>query len=444
MRTPGRHNTSVLEGRAAGLRPGGLFRLALLPLLVIALVACETADPMIAVAITPTAISVDPGATVEFVAAISGSSSGVTWTASCGALAGDELLATYTAPATPGTCTVTVTSVADTTKAASAQVTVGTPQAVVVAISPATATLEANGSANFTAVVTGTANTGVVWAATCGTTAGTGATVTYTAPGEAGTCDVTAVSVADPTKSATARVTVEAAAGPNEWILNFQMPDASVASVTSITGQLTGYTGGDTEATMAAFADYISRPSTEEDEFHPEMYGPLVPVTILADGSFTAHLDQVSPGHEPEPFTYICENQAELLHPVGGSIWLHDGDFGSEDLVLLERYHQAATADDLGVDEFWWEYVESLALIIYQYSDNDQEIACQEEVDIPGGPMLYLDIDVTLTEGWNAGLVIFRPTLRDGEFALEQLIRSGDFSDLDIPWVELWGLPFEL
>jgi len=408
-------------------------------------VACETSDPRVAVAITPTAISVDPGGTVEFVAAITGSSSrSVTWAATCGVLVSNELLATYTAPATPGTCTVTVTSVDDTTKAASAQVTVGTPQAVAVSISPASATLAANGTAGFTAVVTGTANTGVAWTATCGTIAGAGATVAYTAPAEAGTCDVTAVSVADPTKSATARVTVEAAAGPNEWILNFQVPDASVASVTSITGQLTGYTGGDTEATMAAFSDYISRPSAEEDEFHPEMFGPLVPVTILADGSFTADLNQTSPGHESEPFLYICEGQTELLHPVGGSIWLHDGDFGSEDLVLLERYHQAATADDLGGGEFWWEYVETLALIIYQYSDIELDIACQEEFEIPGGPTMYMDVDVRLTPGWNTGLAIVRPTLRDGELAMEQFVRTGDFSELEIPWVEMWGQPFEL
>jgi hypothetical protein len=398
---------------------------------------------MIAVAITPTAVSVDPGATVEFVAAVSGTSNrGVTWAATCGTIAGDALLVTYTAPATSGTCAVTVTSAADTTKAASAQVTVGSAPVVAVAISPATATLEANSMASFTAVVTGTANTGVTWTATCGTITGAGATVTYTAPGEAGTCDVAAVSVADPTKAATARVTVEAPAGPNEWIINFDPPDASVASVTSITGQLTGYTGGDAEATMAAFADYISRPVPEgEEEFYPEMLGPLVPVTILADGSFTAHLDQTSPGFEPEPLVYLCEDQTELMYSVGGSIWLHDGDFGSDDLVLLQRYHQAATADDLGGGEFWWDDVETLALIVYQYSDIDLDITCQVVIQFPGQPTIVSDVDVKLVAGWNTGIALLRPTVHDGEAAIEQIVRTGDFSHLGISWVEMWGPP---
>ena len=79
---------------------------------------------------------------------------------------------------------------------------------VAVTVSPASATLPPSGSQSFTATVTGTANTSVSWSATCGSVPGTGNPVTYTAPGTAGSCSVTATSVADPTKSATAIVTV--------------------------------------------------------------------------------------------------------------------------------------------------------------------------------------------------------------------------------------------
>lgn len=79
---------------------------------------------------------------------------------------------------------------------------------VAVTISPASATLPANGSQTFTATVTGTANTSVSWSATCGSVPGSGNPVTYTAPGAAGSCWVTATSLADASKSATALVTV--------------------------------------------------------------------------------------------------------------------------------------------------------------------------------------------------------------------------------------------
>lgn len=79
---------------------------------------------------------------------------------------------------------------------------------VAITIDPKTATLEAGGTQTFTATVTGTGNTGVTWQASGGTITGAGATVTYTAPGQPGSFTVTATSVADPSRRATATVTV--------------------------------------------------------------------------------------------------------------------------------------------------------------------------------------------------------------------------------------------
>lgn len=82
------------------------------------------------------------------------------------------------------------------------------PTPVVVAVTPATATLEVGSSREFTAHVTNTATTGVTWSSSGGTIAGTGATITWTAPATAGTHTLTATSSADPTKQASAAITV--------------------------------------------------------------------------------------------------------------------------------------------------------------------------------------------------------------------------------------------
>jgi Zn-dependent metalloprotease len=82
------------------------------------------------------------------------------------------------------------------------------PAGVTVGISPATATVVAGGTAQFTATVSGSSNTSVTWTCTAGTISTAGL---YTAPATAGTYTVKATSAADTTKSASATVTVTAA-----------------------------------------------------------------------------------------------------------------------------------------------------------------------------------------------------------------------------------------
>jgi hypothetical protein len=81
---------------------------------------------------------------------------------------------------------------------------------VTVELTPATPLLLPPGaSQTFTATVAGTPNGAVTWAATCGRIDVDAAGVaTYVAPGEAVTCTVTATSVADPSASAVAVVTI--------------------------------------------------------------------------------------------------------------------------------------------------------------------------------------------------------------------------------------------
>jgi Cytochrome b5-like Heme/Steroid binding domain/Bacterial Ig-like domain (group 2) len=162
----------------------------------------------ISVTISPTTATLPPGATQTFVANVSGSTMGVTWSAtSAGKI---DQTGLYTA-VSAGTGTVTATSVEDPTKSATAQVTVtsagggGGGGAVSVSISPASMTLGVGGKQQFTANVTGSTH-GVTWTATgaVGTVDSSGM---FTAT-KAGMGVVKATSVDDPTKSASATMTV--------------------------------------------------------------------------------------------------------------------------------------------------------------------------------------------------------------------------------------------
>ena len=100
------------------------------------------------------------------------------------------------------------------------------PQAVVVAVTPTTASTTAGANQQFAASVTGTSNTAVTWAVlgvgctgvTCGTISSTGL---YTAPAIApspSTVTITATSVTDPSKSASAGVTIMPLAGTTYYL----------------------------------------------------------------------------------------------------------------------------------------------------------------------------------------------------------------------------------
>lgn len=159
----------------------------------------------VSVSVSPTSASIMSGTTQQFTATVSNASdTSVTWTSSAGAITSTGL---FTAPvvASSTSVTVTATSVADTTKSASATVNVLPP--VAVAISPTSANLVAGAQQQFAAVVTNASNTAVNWTTTAGTVTATGL---FTAPVVIAnaTVTVTATSVQDPTKSASAVVQV--------------------------------------------------------------------------------------------------------------------------------------------------------------------------------------------------------------------------------------------
>jgi hypothetical protein len=76
-----------------------------------------------------------------------------------------------------------------------------------VTVSPNATSISAGGTQTFAASVSGTSNTGVTWQASAGTISGTGNTVNYTSPSAPGSYTVTATSMADTSKSASANIT---------------------------------------------------------------------------------------------------------------------------------------------------------------------------------------------------------------------------------------------
>jgi len=176
---------------------------------------------LVQVSVSPASVELVTGASQQFTATVTGSTdTSVIWSVN-GVAGGNATVGTisnsgvYTAPATVPSTPVLVraTSVADSTKSATASVTIAS---VEVSISPPGATLLVRASQQFTAGVTGATNTAVNWTvngiaggnATIGTVSTSGL---YTAPAAVpspSTVSVRATSVADSTKSAAASVTI--------------------------------------------------------------------------------------------------------------------------------------------------------------------------------------------------------------------------------------------
>jgi uncharacterized protein YjdB len=160
----------------------------------------------ISVSVSPTTATLTTGQTQTFTATVTGSTRGVTWSStSVGTIDQNGLFTAVSA----GTGTVTATSVEDTTKSATAQVTVqssgGGGGNVSVSLSPTNASVNVGGTQQFTANVTGS-SAGVTWTAT-GSVGTVDSNGLFTAT-KAGMGVVKATSVGDPTKSASATVTV--------------------------------------------------------------------------------------------------------------------------------------------------------------------------------------------------------------------------------------------
>ncbi len=183
-----------------------------------------TAPLAITVTLSPTSATLVTGATRQFAATVKNTSNtAVTWSVN-NLPGGDAAVGTisatglYTAPAAVPAAAVTVraTSVANPAVSGVATVTVQPPPPPVVSVTPTTATIQATKSQQFSATVTGAANTAVTWSvnsvaggnATVGTITASGF---YTAPvavPNPASVTIRATSVANVTASAAATLTV--------------------------------------------------------------------------------------------------------------------------------------------------------------------------------------------------------------------------------------------
>jgi len=204
-------------------------RLGLLIVLVGAMVACAGGtpknvilQPAITATISPTSATLPAGGTTAFSATVQNAAdTNVTWYVNQvqgGSSATGTITSTglYTAPSVQSQTAFTVTAVADADTSIAASASVAVTPVVAVTINPHNTSVETNHTQQFSATVVNTTNTVVTWQvngvpggnSTVGTIDGSGL---YTAPGSIPTQPqiiVTAISVADPTKSDSATVTI--------------------------------------------------------------------------------------------------------------------------------------------------------------------------------------------------------------------------------------------
>jgi WD40 repeat protein len=182
-----------------------IFRLLGLVAIFVVLTTCgggdSTPPPTVVISVTPTAQSLMPGEQQQFSSAVTGTANtGVTWTVQEGATGGSiDVNGVYTADIVNGTFHVIATSQADTSKSATAMVTVTGPFVV----TPSSDVLGPLGVRAFSA------NGKVTWSVQEGAAGGAiTADGQYTAPSAPGLFHVVATSELDATKTVVVNVTV--------------------------------------------------------------------------------------------------------------------------------------------------------------------------------------------------------------------------------------------
>jgi trimeric autotransporter adhesin len=223
--------------------------------------ALITVRAPLSVSVSPSSLTVAPGAAAQLAVTVQGegSSSGVTWRSSNTAVASVSASGLVTGIA-GGTSTITAIAVADTMRRASATVTVSSaPSVQSVSVSPTTTSLAAGQTAQLSATVqaSGGAPTTVTWTTSnpaVATVSGTGLVTAVTA----GSAVVTATSTHDVTRSASAAITVSSTSTrlATSWsaarlggalyedVVSYAALDANTAFAVNSTGDVFRLSGG--------------------------------------------------------------------------------------------------------------------------------------------------------------------------------------------------------
>jgi len=236
------------------------------------LAANQTAQG-IEITVTPASTAVPVSGTKKFSASVANTSNpAVIWQVN-GTTGGESTHGTidttglYRAPASipsPATVIIAAISQAQPTKMALAQAVISTPSAaIVVAISPISASVRAGHTQPLTATLQNDAqNKGVTWtlsgagcsSTACGTlsssSSASGVAITYTAPAQApnpGAVMITATSVADSTKTATSTITILSAPGVPSPPVSVTINPAVVSVQTGQTSSIIAAVQNDTQ-----------------------------------------------------------------------------------------------------------------------------------------------------------------------------------------------------
>ncbi len=192
--------------------------------------ATITLNPTVTISLTPLAAGLTASQTQQYTATVRGTFNGtVTWALSpaVGTISASGLFTAPAAIARVQTVTVKATSIADSTKSATATVALNPP--VAVSLMPSTVSLLPSQTQTFTATVSGTSNAAVTWSIdpTSASLVSAGTAAVYVAPSTAPTAQsvkITAASVADPSKAATAVITL-----PQVVTVSLGPPNVSLA-----------------------------------------------------------------------------------------------------------------------------------------------------------------------------------------------------------------------
>jgi len=199
---------------------------------------------------------------------------------------------------------------------------------VVLVLAPTTATVVVGNTLQFATLVTGAPDTTVTWAVTEGASGGTvSASGLYTAPATPGTYHVVATSHADPTKTATAVVTVTSNVAT--------VTGSAVYTYWSDSGS-TNQTLDLTQATLNAYVPNGSGGFT------------TLPVTGTSTGSFG--IANVPPGHfwlqDGTRYLWTANTNLDLGQDIGGRAGVVAATVDPTNLVLNMTGMTAWNADD--------------------------------------------------------------------------------------------------
>jgi hypothetical protein len=291
----------------------------------------------ISIAITtapPASLQVNQTASIAATVTMDSSNSGVDWsctpTGTCGTFAPTHTASgattVYTAPATAGPVSIIAASTKNSSKTASASVTINNINLNNISIAITTAppaSLEVNQSASIAAtVMMDSSNSGVDWSCTPTGTCGTfvpahtasGGTTIYTAPRTAGPVMIIATSTANSSKTASASVTINA-----------------VATASDITGTYTFFANGtNTDQSPYSVVGSVvinggagTVASGEQDLFSVGPGPGFVPTLFLqdtiTDGTITVGADgrgtlTLTPTSAPaETFSFTVVNNKHIL-----------------------------------------------------------------------------------------------------------------------------------